>query len=132
MSKIKIIGIEEHAYAPKRTRVLYNNDTSIALNKLIQSNFDLNCIIKKIYYGGCKVDEVIKCIKISLRRCSNTGKHATIYRFDKKYKTNTVVAQGHYSNVSHIKTIIDVDCLRHGSLSSEYKVVITFKNSIKQ
>lgn len=131
MSKIKIIGIEEHTYAPELTRVLYNNDASIALNELLKDNIDLNHTIKMLYHEGCKVDEVIKFIKLCLRRHLNTGKYATIYRVNKKYKTNTLVLQGCYTTVLTLKRIIDDDFLKHGLLSSEYKIVITFKSSIK-
>lgn len=132
MSKIKIIGMEIHTYAPELTRVLYNNDASIALNKLLKDYEDLNPTIKMLYHEKHKVDEVIKFIKLCLHRHLHTGKYATIYRVDKKYKTNTLVAQGDYETVLTLKRIIDDDFLKHGLPSSKYKTVITFKNSIKK
>lgn len=130
MSKIKIIGIEKHNHVPELTRVLYSNGTSIALNKLIQSNLDLNSIIRMLYYESNNIQVVIAFIRQSQRRCTNTGKWVTINRFDDKYKTNTLIAQGYYSNVSVIKEIIDGDFSKNGLLSSKYH--ITSENKVKQ
>lgn len=127
MSKNKIVDIAKHTYAPELTRVIYSNGASIALNKLLVKTVDLNAVIRMLYYEHIKVSAVIKLIKQCLQRSLNIGKYVSVYRIDNRYKTETLIAQGYYFNVSAIKGIINEDYSKHGLLSSEYKVIINFK-----
>lgn len=127
MSKNKIVDIAKHTYAPELARVIYSNGASIALNKLLVKTVDLNVVIQMLYYEPIKVSAIIKLIKQCLQRSLNIGKYVSVYRIDNRYKTETLIAQGYYFNVSAIKGIINEDYSKHGLLSSEYKVIINFK-----